>query len=135
MAKLALTNAFVSLGGTDVSSYVKSVTMPYSADALDATSMGATSRVRIPGLRDWSLQLEFFQDFAAAAIDSILFPLVGTSFTVIVRPTTAAVSATNPNYTGTGQLSSYTPITGAVGEVAMAPVTIEGAGALSRATA
>ena len=55
---------------------------------------------------------------------------------IIVRPNkTAGVSATNPNYTGTGILGSYAPVGNAIGETAIAPVTISAAGTLSRATA
>lgn len=134
MATQVLNDAFVSINGVDLSDWVQNVSLNYEAEMLDQTAMGDTTRKNIGGLKNWSVDLEFKQDFAAASVDATLFPLVGTTFTVIVRPTSAAVSATNPNYTGTGILESYSPIDNGVGELATAPVTIQPAGALSRTT-
>lgn len=135
MAHFVLTDAFVSLNAVDLSDHVKSVTVDYKADVQDDTTMGDTTHTRLGGLKDWNLSIEFAQDFAAAEVDATLFPLVGTSFAVIVRAVNVGgVSATNPNFTGTGILESYTPIGGSVGDLAMAPVSILGNGVLTRAT-
>lgn len=135
MASLALTDAFVSLGGTDISTYVRSVTLPYGAEMLDDTTMGDTTRINKGGLKTWQLDIELQQDFTDNLIDEILFPLVGTTFTVIVRPTSSAVGTSNPNYTGTGILESYQPFGQSVGDLATSTITIQSAGTLSRATA
>lgn len=136
MASLHFNDAHVSIGGTDLSDYVQSVTINYSSEMLDETAMGDTTRKNKGGLLNWSIDVEFKQDFAASAVDVTLFSLVGTTFTVIVRPVAASVvSATNPNYTGTGILESYNPLGNSVGDLATAPITIQSAGALSRATA
>lgn len=137
MASLAFTDAFLSINAVDLSDRVKSVTLTYEAEMLDDTSMGDTTRINLAGLKNWQMQVDFKQDFAASEVDATIFPLVsgGTTFTVILRPTSASVSATNPNYTGTGIISNYSPLGNQVGELATAPVTIVPAGALSRATA
>lgn len=135
MATLVLNNAYVSINSVDLSDHVRQVTVNYQAELLDETAMGATTRARKGGLKDWSMTIEFLQDFAAGEVDATLFGLVGTTFTVEVRPTSAARSATNPGYTGTGILESYPPLGNAVGEMAMTTVTIQAAGDLSRATA
>jgi hypothetical protein len=134
MGKLVLTDAFVSIDGNDVSDHVKSVTINYSADLQDSTAMGDGSHTRVGGLKDWSLDVDFHQDYAAANVDALMFPLVGTSFPVIVRPVkTGGVGAGNPNYTGTAIMESYKPITGSVGDLAETSVSIPGNGTLSRA--
>lgn len=132
---LVLTDAFVSLGGTDISAYVRSVSLPYGVEMLDDTTMGDTTRINKGGLKTWSIDIELQQDFTDNLIDEILFPLVGTSFTVIVRPTSSAVGVNNPNYTGTGVLENYQPFGQSVGELATSTITIQSAGTLSRATA
>lgn len=132
---LVLTDAFVSLGGTDISAYVRSVSLPYGAEMLDDTTMGDTTRINKGGLKTWSIDIELQQVFTDNLIDEILFPLVGTTFTVIVRPTSSAVGVSNPNYTGTGVLENYQPFGQSVGELATSTITIQSAGALSRATA
>lgn len=135
MAIAVQTLGFVSIGGTDLSSFVKRATLKYDADMVETTAMGATTHVRLGGLKDWSVEIEWNQDHAAASVDATLFPLVGSTTTLILRPTNAAVSATNPNYTGTGILASYTPIQASVGELHTATTAFQAAGALSRATA
>lgn len=134
MASFVFDDAYVSLGGTDLSDHVRSVTLDTSADLVESQAMGDSWKERLGGLKDWSLAVEFLQDFAAAEVDATLWPLLGTVFTVAIRPTNAAASPTNPEYTGSGALESYTPLGGSVGELAMAPVTVQGAGELTRAT-
>lgn len=135
MAHFVFTNAKVDINAVDLSDHVKSVALDYKGELQDNTAMGATTRTRLGGLKDWSIEIEFFQDFAAGEIDATLFGLVGTTFTVEVRPVNAARSATNPGYSGTGILESYPPIGGTVGEMAMSSVAIQAAGVLSRLTA
>lgn len=134
MAELVFTDGHVSVDSNDISDHVKSVTVNYSAEMQDNTAMADTTKSSIGGLKSWSVEIEVMQDFAAANIDSILFPLVGTTFVVAVRPTSSAVGATNPEYTGTGILESYPPIGGSVGDLATTSITIQCAGTLSRAT-
>ena len=97
--------------------------------------MTAEYREKIIGFKDWSLECEFYQDYAASSVDAVLWALYGTtSFTVGIRATTAANSGTNPYYNGPVILPTYTPIGGTVGEMAMTSVTFEGAGTLTRTT-
>lgn len=135
MASQVLTDAFVSLGGTDVSTYVRSVTLPLGAEMVDDTTMGDTTRINKGGLKTWSLEIEFQQDFADNLIDEILWTIgVGNTTAIIVRPTTSAVGLGNPNYTGTGVLESYQPFGQSVGDLATSTVTFQCAGAITRAT-
>jgi len=135
MAKLVLTDAFVSIGGADLSAFVRSVSFTYNADVQDSTTMGSDTRTRLAGLRDWNMTVELTQDFAASGVDATLFPLVGTSVAVEVRPTSAARSSTNPGYTGNAILSSYPPIDGSIGDLLTASIELQGDGTLTRNTA
>jgi len=135
MSKLVLTDAFVSVGGNDISDHVRTVTLNYAAEEVDDTTMAQGTRTNLGGLKTWSLDLEVANDFAATEIDSIIFPLVGTAVAVIFRPTSSAKGPNNPEYTGTGMLSSYNPVGQSVGDLATAPITIVSAGTLARAVA
>ncbi|MBN50029.1 MAG: radical SAM protein [Spongiibacteraceae bacterium] len=136
MAKEVLTDAFVEFDGNDLSDHVRSVTVNYEAEGVDDTCMGLDTRTQQGGLKSWSIEVEAANDWAASQIDSIMFPLVGTTATIKVRKSaTDSVGATNPSYQGTGLLRTYNPIGGvSVGGLATAPFTIESAGTLSRAT-
>jgi hypothetical protein len=137
MAKLVLTNAMVLVNAVDLSDHIRSVTVNYSADEVDSTTMSQASKSRLGGLKDWSMDITFAQDFALSSVDATLFPLVGNTFAVEVRPTNAARSTTNPAYTGTGLLGSYSIMGQQVGALNEAPVKIVGANgtALQRQTA
>lgn len=134
MATVVYDNASVTINSVDLSDHVKTCTIKYSADMQEDTAMGDTTHSKKGGLFDWSMDIEFYQDYAASKVDATLFSLVGSTFTVTVRPDAGSVSSTNPNFTGTGILSSYQPMGGSVGDLMMAPITIEAAGTLSRAT-
>lgn len=134
MATFVFTDGRVEINAVNLSSLVRKVTLTPSADAQESTAMGATYRARLGGLKDWKVEVEFNQDYAASLVDVTLFPLLGTTFTVKIRPTTGAISTTNPEYQGTGLLTEYTPIDGSVGDLATAKVSIMGAGTLTRAT-
>lgn len=134
MAVFAFTDAYVSVGGTDLSDWVKSVQIEISVDELETTAMGATNKTRIAGLKDWSVSIEFNEDYAAAAVDATLWPLLGTVAAVEVRPTSGSRSATNPGYNGNILVSKLPVVGGAVGDLAKRSVQWPAAGALSRST-
>lgn len=137
MATLVLLNPNVLVNAVNLSAFVRSVSINYKAEIQDDTAGGDTSRSRIGGLKDWDISLELNQDFAASAVDATLFPLVGASFAVDVRPTSAARSATNPSYTGTGILPEYAPLGTGIGELVTTSIAIQCADgvALQRLTA
>lgn len=127
MPTLVFVDASVKINTVDLSDHVKSVKLNYSAELQEATAMGNLSKARKGGLKDWSVEIEFYQDYAAAKVDATIFPLVGvqTAFELIPVKGTA-VSATNKRMTGNGIIDSYPPYTGSVGEMGMAPITMQG---------
>ena len=136
MAKQTFPDPFFSVDGVDLSDRVESLTLTYESEANDAASGGDSVRPMLPGLKNWGVQVNFRQDFAAANVDATLFAKLGTNSALVIRPTVAVVSATNPQYAGTGLLTSYAPLGGAVGDVINAPATwVPGAGTdLARTT-
>ena len=135
MATFVYTDASVVVNSVDLSDHVKSCTLNYEAEMLDDTVMGDTTRSNIAGLLNWSIDVEFLQDFASAKVDATLFSLVGAAaFTVTVKPTSASVSATNPSFSGSAVLESYPPMSGSVGDLETASATFRSAGTLARAT-
>lgn len=130
MAKFVLRDAYVAVNGTAISDHLSSVTIEDTADEVDFTAFGAGYREFGQGLHDATITATAFQDFAASNIDAILNPLYasGGTFGVEVRPTSAAVSATNPKYTMTARLFSFSPIAGAVGDASTTELTFRNAG-------
>jgi hypothetical protein len=128
MARIVLTDVAVVIGAVDLSNHIASVTLGSTYDVLDTTAFAggnvpAAARQRIAGLVDNSLTLEFHQDFAAGEVEATIYPLLGTVAAVRVSPTTGAISASNPEYQFNALISDWTPLNGAVGELATASVT------------
>ena len=119
MARIVLTNVAVTFGATDISSYVTSVTLGSTYDVVETTAFGNTARTRVAGLADNSVALEFNQDYAAGALESVIYPTLGTAVSITVRP----VAGTTPAYSFSALVSEWTPLNGAVGELATASVT------------
>jgi len=139
MAVFAATDFSIVYNGIELSAYVQSVDLKLEVNDLDTTGMGTTNanfHTRIAGLRDWSGSIDFIQDFAAGQVDATIGPDIfsGTTRTLTIKPTSAAVSATNPRYFGSILATGYGPISGKVGDLAMGKVDFKGAGALTRAT-
>ena len=135
MAKFVATDYKVTINGGTVSSSLASVELPIEIDEQETTAFGSEWRTRIAGLKSGSITLEFHQDFAAGALDSILWPLLGTNATVVVVPTSGTVNSSNPSYTGTFLVTQYTPYASTVGDLATVSVSWPLTGALTRATA
>jgi hypothetical protein len=119
MARIVLTNVAVTFGATDISSYVTSVTLGSTYDVVETTAFGNTARTRVAGLADNSVALEFNQDYAGGALESVIYPTLGTAVSITVRP----VAGTSPAYSFSALISEWTPLNGAVGELATASVT------------
>lgn len=135
MAVFVATDYNIKINGVDYSTNLTQAELSLEADDVEVTAFGSTYRNRIGGLKQGSLNLQFNQDFGASGLDSVLFPLLGTAATVIIKPTSTAVSATNPTYTFNALVTSYTPISGSVGDLATFSVTWPVAGTVTRATA
>jgi len=135
MPKFAATDYFVSINGTNFADSLNSVELAEEADNLETTAFGSTWRTRIGGLKQASLTLNFMQDFAAGSVDATLNPLLGSIATVVIRPTSGTVTATNPNYTMTALVTQYSPFASSVGDIATLSVTWPISGSVTRATA
>ena len=134
MALLVFKDASVVVNSVDLSDHVRSVAIKYEADTIESTAMSATTKTRISGLLDWSIDVEFAQDYAAAKVDATLFSLIGAAaFTITVKPTSGAVSATNPSFSGSALLANYEPVSGKVGDLGTAKASFKAAGVLTRA--
>lgn len=143
MSQIVLTDVSVVIGSITIAANgVKSVTINDTPDMLDNTGMGMTAKSRKRGIDDWSIDIEFFQDFATTALDEDLWTLFAAGTTVgaiaIMPALTGGIGVSNPAYKSAGGIiESYSPIAaGSVGELGIAKVKIVANGyLLTRATA
>jgi hypothetical protein len=122
MGQLVFVDAYVNLGTVDYSSYVRSLAFEFTPELLEDTSMGDGTHCRKPGLKNWSVEVEFYNDFADDGLDETLHALLGTEVAIKLRAVNdlpGAPSDANPEYQMTGLLDGWTPVSGSVGEMSM----------------
>lgn len=136
MPTMVLTAQYVALNGTNVSSYTRKGELTMEVEDKDMTTYGSLGwKVVLGGLKSGELGIEFLQDVAAGAIDSIMWPLFATVVIFEIRADQAAVGASNPKYTGSCLIKQWNPIEGGVGDEASVSVTYPTSGAVTRAIA
>jgi hypothetical protein len=135
MAKFFAQDYKITIGTAILSEDIASVTLDITSDEVETTAFGSTYRTRIGGLKDASVSLDFHQDFGAGSVDSLLFPLMGSTVAVKIAPTSGTVTATNPEYRFTALVTQYQPFAGAVGDLATLSVTWPVSGEVVRGTA
>jgi len=132
MAQMVMTNGGFKLATVDRSTYAASIVVNYSAEAPEATTFGKTTKVKLAGVKDWNADVGIVNDVSAAAIDDILFPLVGTLCAVEFYPNGTTASADNPKYSGNAVLTGWQPLNASHGEVIKSTVHFEGSDTLTR---
>ena len=140
MPKFVLTSVTTSINGVDFSDHLNSVGIDLSSDEVETTAFGGSGfRTRVSGLKDASITLSFHNDFGTSgseAVDSTIYSLFGSNATVVVRPTSGTVSASNPSYSGVFLVSQVNPISGSVGDLATRDLTwpVAGTAGITRGT-
>jgi hypothetical protein len=136
MAIFVATDFSVSINGsTALASYLTQVELKATANDVTTTAFGSSWVTRVAGLREGTLTLNFNQDYATTTVDATLWPLLGTNATVVIKPTSTAVGASNPAYTAVCLVTDLTPISGQIGDLSTFSITWPTTSAISRATA
>lgn len=130
-----ITNAVVTVGGVDLSSHVKKVTLTTSTGEVETTTFGNTAKRRMSSLKDSKISLDFLQSFDAAAVEATIAPLVGSTAAITVKPQGSTTAGTNPAYSFNALISEWSPLDASVGELAAANVTWPIDGTIAKATA
>ena len=134
MARIVLTNCYVLFGSTDLSDHISSVSLSSTYDIVETTAFGNTAKTRVAGLTDNSVSLEFHQDYATSSVEQTIYPTLGTAVTIAVKPVNGTTTTLNPQYSFSAVVSEWTPLNGAVGELASASVSWPISGAITKTT-
>ena len=132
MAKLVLTDSKISINGSDVSTNIAAVTLSVTAAEVETTAFGAGAVTRVGGIQDNSITLSWHNDFSA--IEGVVYPLIGSTAQIVVKPNGTAVGTANPSYTMQALVTEWTPVNGAVGELNTADTTWAISGTITKST-
>ena len=123
MAVYMSNGVVVTLNSVVLCDHVTSATINRIFEELEVTAMGDSSRKYTKGLETSTIALDFLSDTAAANVNATLQAAWGTTVTLTLKQTSAAVSATNPLYSTTILVNNTTDINGAVGDIASQSIT------------
>jgi len=134
-----LSNPSVTINSVDLQDQCTSAVVNYVYEQLETTAFGDTARkfggAAVTSLQNNSIDVTLYQSYAASETEATIFGLVGIVTTLVIKPSSAAVGATNPSYTLTGAyLSAHTPINASLGELSELTLTFSG-GVLTKAVA
>ena len=125
----------LTVNSVDLSDHVTAVTINRTFDELEVTAMGDSGHKFVKGLEASSITIDFLNDTATGEVLQTLQAAWGTSVPVIIKQTSAAVSATNPSYTMTCLVNNTTDVNGSVADLGTQSVTWNVNGTIAVATA
>ena len=123
MAIFLSNGVVVTLNSVDLSDHVTSATINRSFDELEVTAMGDTAHKFVKGLEASTVTIDFLNDTAASETLQTLQAAWGTTVPLTLKQTSAAISATNPEYQTTVLVNNTTDINGAVADISTQSIT------------
>ena len=134
MARLVFTNPLITINSVDLTDRIAQVAIDMSFAEVTTTAFGDSAVTRVAGLGDHSVSLSFHQDFASGEVEQTIYPLLGTTTTMVVKPVNTTTSTDNPSYSFTALVTEWAPISGNVGELLTADVTWPISGMVNKTT-
>ena len=125
-----LSNPGVMVNSVSLTDQCTAATVTNTAEALEATAFGGTSRVFVAGLFNQEITLDLYMSYAATETYATLAALVGTTTTVKVSNTVAGLttaSPTEPRFELVGAYLEALPVINAtMGELSTISITFKG---------
>ena len=137
MGKFVATGTNVTLNGDELTSSVARAELVINSAEVTVTDFGSGGFTEvIGGLKSGSVSLDFHSDFGTGAVSAVMQDLVGTIGTVtLIAGNGTVASAETPAYTAEVLINSFTPVSGAVGDLSTFSVTFPTTGEITYATA
>jgi hypothetical protein len=124
----------LTVNSVDLSDHVTAVTINRSFDELEVTAMGDSGHKFVKGLEASSITIDFLNDTATGEVLPTLQAAWGTTVTVTVKQSSAAVSASNPLYTMSCLINNTTDINGSVADLSTQSLTFNVNGTIAVTT-
>jgi len=136
MAKFVVTSTSVTLNSVDVSASCARAELTINSSEVETTDFGSAGYVEvIGGLKSGTVSLDFHSDFGTGGVSDTFEDLIGTVIPIVLIAANGTVaSATTPSYSFNALVTSFTPVSGAVGDLATFSVSFPTSGAITIAT-
>lgn len=137
MAKFVQRDVFIGFissagaGTVTLSNYANKCEIRDEADKVEFTGFSSNAYKEYgQGLHDATISLTLFNDFVGTATPfGQLQPVYssGGTFGIVVRPTSSAVGTANPQWSMTGRIFAFSPLSGGIGDASSFDVDIANA--------
>ena len=119
--------AVLTIDTVDLKDQASAVTLELGYASLDRTAFGDTGSQMTAGLQTVSGTITFYVDYGASGVEATINAALGDGTTdIVVRKSSGAIAADNPEYTITDTMIASAPITYTVGELQVMEVSFEG---------
>ena len=89
---VVLNQATLTVDSVDFSDQVSTITVTESYEALEATAFGDTARKFVKGLGNHEISATLMISYGSSEVEEKLNSLAGTTFNVVVTPTTSRLT-------------------------------------------
>jgi len=113
----------VTLNSVALSDHVTAVTINRSFEELVVTAMGDSAMKYAKGLEASTITIDFLNDTAASNVNATLQAAWGTTVPLVIKQTSAVISATNPEFQTTVLVNNTQDVNGAVGDISSQSIT------------
>lgn len=113
----------VTLNSVALSDHVTSATINRSFEELSVTAMGDSAVKFVKGLESSTITLDFLNDTAASNVNATLQAAWGTTVALTLKQTSAAISATNPEFQTTVLVNNTQDINGSPSDISSQSIT------------
>ena len=127
MAEQVYTDCKWYIGKYDFSSSANMLSMEYSTEIQDATAFGDTTRVKAPGLKNLTANVEGYFEAGVDTVDEWLFSNIGVVDTPMTMCPTDGSDGERCFFINSVS-GQYSPLSGAVGEMLKFTSSFEGSG-------
>jgi hypothetical protein len=135
MAKKVLLDATLVIDSNDLTQWCAKVELDDTFEEKEVTNFASGGAKEVlGGLESGGIGITFRNSHTAGELDEIMWALRRSVVTFTVRADAAAVSTSNPQYSGSILINQWSPIMGSVGDVNELDVTYPLSGVLVRAT-
>lgn len=136
MAKYVVTSQSVTINSVDLSADCARAELVINSADVETTDFSSGGFVELQGgLKSGVLNLDFHADYASGGASETLEALVGTVVTFVLIAGGTSASTDTPSFSGSVLINSFTPVAGAVGDLATFSVSFPTSGAITKATA
>jgi hypothetical protein len=127
-------DAYLSIDGDNLTTYLNSIDLTNSVDMAETSTMGLEAKTYISGLSDATLSFEgLFDDTATTGPHAVLNPLVGGETAVAFEYGPQGNGAGEQKISGVGFLSSY-QVSASIGDAVAFSAEFQITGALTYGT-